>query len=106
MFNLQYALPLRKWIFDFTASINGPARKWDFMGGGLTPVYPLYFAQVTRRFKGLEIYVGGENLAGFRQKDVIIGTPWTASFDASQVWGPLMGAKYYAGLRLTIWKTE
>lgn len=104
--NLQYALPLRKWIFDFTASINGPARKWDFMGGGLTPVYPLYFAQVTRRFKGLEIYVGGENLAGFRQKDVIIGTPWTSGFDASQVWGPLMGAKYYAGLRLTIWKKE
>ena len=106
VFNLQYALPLRKWIFDFTASLNGPARKWDFMGGGLTPAYPLYFAQLTRRFKGLEIYVGGENLAGFRQKDVIIGTPWTTGFDASQVWGPLMGAKYYAGLRLTIWKTE
>lgn len=103
--NMQYALPLNKWIFDFTASVNGPARKWDFMGGGLTPAYPLLYAQITKRFKGFDIYAGGENLTGFRQKEVIIGDPFSDSFDASQVWGPIMGTKLYVGFRITIWKT-
>lgn len=102
--NMQYALPLNKWIFDFTASINGPARKWAFMGGGETPAYPLLYAQVTKRFKGVDIYFGSENLTGYRQKDLIIGTPWASDFDASQVWGPIMGRKIYAGLRFTMWK--
>lgn len=54
------------------------------------------------------------DLTGFRQKDVILGDRMvdgmvdTASrnFDASAVWGPLMGATVYAGIRVTIWKTE
>jgi hypothetical protein len=25
-------------------------------------------------------------------------------FDASNVWGPLMGRKFYLGLRYTLWK--
>ena len=106
--NLQYATNLNKWIFDFTASLNGPCKVWDFMGGEDTAVYPLIYAQVTKRFKGLDIYVGGENLANFRQHDPIIGAdaPFERGFDASCVWGPLMGARVYAGVRMTIWKTE
>ena len=106
--NIQYALPMNKWIFDFTASVNGPSKVYDFMTGykdGLSPVYPLFYAQVTKRFKGFDIYAGGENLSGFRQKDVIISSPDSPDFDASCVWGPIMGAKIYAGIRITIWKT-
>lgn len=113
--NLQYKTRLSRWIFDFTASLNGSARVYDFMDGyetGRTPAYPLLYAQVTRRFKGFDIYIGGENLSGFRQKNVILGdvmpdgmvNPWTMNFDASAVWGPLMGAKIYAGIRVTLWK--
>ena len=122
--NLQYATNLSKWIFDFTASLNGSSRVYDFMldtrddegnllyPDGRTPVYPLLYAQVTRRLKGVDLYIGGENLTNFRQKDVIIGTrgadgrlnPRAASFDASAVWGPLMGIKVYAGVRFTLWK--
>ena len=122
--NLQYATRLSKWVFDFTASVNGSARVYDFMldaadadgnllyANGRTPVYPLLYAQVTRRFKGVDIYLGGENLTNFRQKDVILGTrmadgkvnPRTSSFDASAVWGPIMGIKVYAGVRFTLWK--
>ena len=123
--NLQYATRLSKWIFDFTASLNGSCRVYDFMldargddgkllyENGRTPVYPLLYAQVTRRFKGMDVYVGGENLTNFRQKDVIIGAardrdgivnPRQPSFDASAVWGPLMGMKFYAGVRFTLWK--
>ena len=112
--NLQYATHLNKWIFDFTASVNGPCRVWDFMKGyeglytnGLTPVYPLLYAQVTKRFKGFDIYAGGENLTNYRQPSPIIsaGDPFSPGFDASCVWGPLMGIKVYAGIRVTVWKT-
>ena len=123
--NLQYATRLSKWIFDFTASLNGPSRVYGFMEGledsdgnllykdGHTPAYPMLYAQITRRLKGLDIYIGGENLTNFRQKDVIIGAardrdgivnPRQPSFDASAVWGPLMGIKFYAGVRFTLWK--
>ena len=113
--NVQYATHLNKWIFDFTASVNGPCKVWDFMKGyqgmyadGYTPAYPLLYAQVTKRFKGVDLYVGGENLTNYRQHCPILGAdePFSDRFDASCVWGPLMGIKIYAGIRVTIWKTE
>ena len=123
--NLQYATNLNKWIFDFTASINGSCRVYDFMRdlkdadgnliykNGRTPVYPMLYAQITRRFKGWDVYLGAENLTNFRQKDAIIGSvkdangyvnPYQASFDASCIWGPLMGIKAHVGFRFTLWK--
>ncbi len=114
--NLQYATNLNKWIFDFTASINGPARVYDFMRGrqGIkerhgkcySQAYPLLFFQITKRFKGVDIYAGVENLTNFRQKDVVISheNPRSPVFDASAIWGPLMGIKGHIGLRFTLWK--
>ena len=132
--NMQYSTNLNKWIFDFTASINGSCRVYNFMEqlnedgtmtqspkagvarmyeNGRTPVYPLLYAQITRRFKGWDVYAGVENLTNFRQKHVIIGSvrdenghvnPYQASFDASCIWGPLMGIKAHAGFRFTLWK--
>lgn len=103
--NLQYATNLNKWIFDVTASVNGPCRLYDFMGGGYSQVYPLLYAQITHRMKGWDLYIGGENLTNFKQKDVIIGDPGkNGYFDASCVWGPLMGIKGYIGIRVTLWK--
>ena len=105
--NLQYKTNLNHWIFDFTAALNGSARAYAFMQmeGERTPIYPTLYAQVTRRLKGVDIYIGGENLTGFRQKSVILGVPESPSFDASAVWGPLMGLRLDAGLRITVWKT-
>lgn len=107
--NLQYATNLNKWIFDFTASVNGPCRLYDFMNGGKggqSSVYPLLYAQVTHRMKGWDIYIGGENLTNFKQKAPIIGAenPALGDFDASCIWGPLMGIKGYIGIRVTLWK--
>lgn len=123
--NLQYATNLNKWIFDFTASLNGSCRVYNFMEGlkdadgnllykdGRTPVYPLLYAQVTRRFKGWDVYIGAENLTNFRQENVILGSvkdqngyvnAFQPSFDASCVWGPLMGIKAHIGFRFTLWK--
>ncbi|MBP5566744.1 MAG: TonB-dependent receptor plug domain-containing protein [Bacteroidales bacterium] len=106
--NLQYKTNLSKWIFDFTAALNGSCRAYDYMKlkDNRTPVYPMLYAQITRRFKGIDLYVGGENLTGFTQEKVILGIPEINNFDASAVWGPLMGLRINAGLRLTIWKTN
>ena len=118
VFNAQYKTRLSKWIFDFTASLNGSSRVYDFMlpltdndgsllyPEGRTPVYPLLYAQITRRFRGFDVYVGGENLTNYTQPTPIIGAdnPFGTSFDAASVWGPLMGLKIYAGFRITIWK--
>ena len=73
---------------------------------GRTPVYPQLYAQITRRFRGFDIYVGGENLTGFMQMNPIVGAdqPFSSNFDAASIWGPLMGAKIYAGFRITIWE--
>lgn len=122
--NLQYATNLSKWVFDFTASMNGSCRVYDFMTDlkdengnllypeGRTPVYPLLYAQVTRKLRGVDLYIGAENLTNFKQQNVILGTkgsdgyinPRNASFDASAIWGPLMGFKAHIGLRFTLWK--
>ena len=105
--NLQYKTNLDKWIFDFTAALNGSSRAYSFMQmeGGRTPAYPMLYAQITRRLKGVDLYIGAENLTGFRQKVVILGVPGSSDFDASAVWGPLMGLRADAGIRVTIWKT-
>jgi outer membrane receptor for ferrienterochelin and colicins len=58
--------------------------------------------QVTRTFiKGIDVYLGIENLFDFRQADPILdgAHPRSPFFDASLVWGPLSGRMLYAGLR-------
>lgn len=122
--NLQYKTNLSRWIFDFTASVNGSARVYAFMKDlrdddgsllypdGRTPVYPMLYAQITRRFRGFDAYVGVENITNFTQKKVLVGdrnaagewTPWTPGFDASCVWGPIMGRRVNVGVRLTLWR--
>ena len=105
VFNVQYATRMRKWTFDATAQLNGPSRLPSFVAGDFSPVYPMFYAQVTRKLRNLDIYVGGENLSNYRQPNPIIGdNPFSPDFNATVIWGPLMGIKVYAGLRFTIYK--
>ncbi|MBR7157867.1 MAG: carboxypeptidase-like regulatory domain-containing protein, partial [Bacteroidales bacterium] len=98
--NLQYATNLNKWTFDVTAQLNGPAPLPLFMGGGESEVYPMFFAQVTKKFRGVDVYVGVENIGNYMQENPIISAndPYSDDFNASMVWGPLMGRKFYAGM--------
>ena len=93
------------WVYDFMQELKDEDGNLLYPDGR-TPAYPLLYAQVTRRFRGFDLYVGGENLTGYRQKCPIVRAddPFSAGFDAASVWGPLMGAKIYMGLRITIWK--
>ena len=121
--DLKYATRMDKWTFGVTASVNGPSRVYSFMEddvdedgnliyrNGRTPVYPVLDCRITRRLGMVELYIGGENLTGFRQKHVILGSvkddsgvvsARQPSFDASAVWGPLMGVKIYAGVRFSL----
>lgn len=105
--NLQYATRMNKWTFDFTAQLNGPSRlPYFFDGGGHSPVYAMFYGQITKKFRDLDVYVGGENLSNYRQKHAIINAenPYSPSFNSTVIWGPLMGIKVYAGLRYTIFK--
>ena len=104
--NLQYATRMNIWTFDFTAQVNGETRLPDFAvtHDNYSPVYPLFFAQITRKFKGVDIYLGCENLFNYMQHDPIINAhdPYDQKFNSSVIWGPLMGRKIYAGLRFTL----
>lgn len=104
--NLQYAMPMNKWIFDVTAQLNGPCRLPQFMGGGESDIYPMFFAQITKKINFVDVYVGVENLSNYTQKNPILNadTPYSKEFNAAMVWGPLMGRMFYAGLRYTLWK--
>ena len=50
------------------------------------------------------MYIGGENLTNYTQPDPIIGAenPLGPDFDASLIWGPVMGINIYAGIRYKI----
>ena len=108
--NLQYATRMSKWIFDITAQINGQTRLPNFVHNDNTnhysPVYPMFFAQITRRFRGVDVYAGVENMLNYMQHDPIISpdAPYSPAFNSSAIWGPLMGRKIYAGVRFTMFK--
>ena len=105
----SYKTPLGIWQFDATLQLNGGGRMptpvnglWDSHFHG----YEQVSAQITRWFRHFSVYVGGENLTGFRQKQPIINAadPWSSSFDPTMVWGPVHGAMFYAGIRVNIGK--
>lgn len=99
------------WRFDYTINWIGTKRVPLFRetGGRLTtdgqsPSFVLMNAQVSKTWNEVfEIYIGGENLTNFLQPDPIIGSdnPFVKKFDASMIWGPVMGRNIYAGVR---WK--
>ena len=109
LLNVQYATRMRKWTFDVTAQLNGKSRI-PTQTGVLTdstesPIYPMFFAQVTRKIKMWDIYLGCENIAGYKQQNPILGAdnPYSTAFNSSCVWGPLMGRKVYIGVRFNLY---
>ena len=109
LLNIQYATKFRRWVFDATAQLNGPARIptqiGDLADDKYSPRYPMFFAQVSRKIGKFDIYVGCENIADYRQKDPILNAqdPYDYKFNSMNVWGPLMGRKFYAGLRFNLY---
>lgn len=112
LFTASYKTPLALWQFDVTLQLNGGGRNPDpYLLADGTPSWERRFhsyeqvsAQITRWFRHWSIYVGGENLTGFKQKTPIYGTsdPWGKDFEPTLVWGPVEGRMFYAGVRVEI----
>ena len=101
------------WKFDYTVQWTGAKRLpslHDHHSGGIaaesySPSFVLMNAQVSKTWNEVfEVYLGGENLTNYMQHNPILGAtdPYGAGFDASMVWGPIMGSNFYAGLRYHI----
>ncbi len=109
LLNIQYATKFRRWVFDATAQLNGPARiptqDGDLANDSYSPRYPMFYAQVSRKVGKFDIYAGCENIADYRQKDPILNAqnPYDYKFNSMNVWGPLMGRKFYVGLRFNLY---
>ena len=112
--NLAYEIE-KSWNFDFTLNwqdtkripntSKDPDRPTEFVLADRSPSFFIANAQVSKHFKNLEFYLGGENLFNFMQDDPIISSenPFGQYFDGSLVWGPVFGRNVYVGVR---WKVE
>lgn len=108
----SYQTPLGLWQFDATLQLNGGGRMPDpYTLANGTPSWNSRYksfeqlsAQMTRYFRWGSVYVGGENLTNFKQKNPIIGAdnPWGGNFDSTMIWGPMYGSKFYIGLRFNL----
>lgn len=109
LINVSYATKFRVWVFDFTAQLNGPMRVpgagFNTDGSYHSPTYVQLFAQVTHKIGRAEVYAGCENITDYRQKDAIIApdAPFSSEFNSMNVWGPLMGRKFYVGMRWNLY---
>ncbi len=108
----SYQTPLGIWQFDATLQLNGGGRMpapYELADGQLSwsrryGSFEQLSMQVTRYFRRWSIYVGGENLTNFKQKNPIIdaANPWGDNFDSTMIWGPVHGAKAYVGIRFNL----
>lgn len=114
LLNIAYATPYEKWKFDYTWQWNGkrriPNMEHNFelsnnpsQAQVMAPAFGISYAQVSRKFKKWDAYVGVENALDFTQKDPIMSAdkPFDRHFDATMVWGPVIGRMVYLGTR---WK--
>ncbi|MEI5985574.1 MULTISPECIES: TonB-dependent receptor domain-containing protein [Sphingobacterium] len=111
--NLAYNLH-SGWSFDYTLNVVGKKRLPSTVGNPEayqlateSDAYVTMNAQVSRTFgknKNFDVYVGGENLSNYFQKDPILAhdNPFGANFDTNLVWGPIVGRMFYTGIRYHI----
>lgn len=108
--NLAYTLP-SGWSFDYTLNLTGEKRMpstvenpVEYQVSAYSKSFATMNAQVTKslgRNKNIAIYLGGENLSNYYQKDPILAydDPFGPYFDTNLLWGPLTGRMFYAGVR-------
>jgi hypothetical protein len=108
---LAYRTRNKRWEYDLTFSVFGQSRLPGSFGGqpqDYSKAYPMVNSQVTHIYKKWDFYLGGENLSNYRQKHPIIDAqnPFSSSFDATEIWGPVMGITIYGGIRYQIKKEK
>jgi hypothetical protein len=114
LLTLDYKTPDQTWLFHVTGHLVGsqrlpflsglPAQYRPHHNAVSSPAYINVNAQITKILGRWEIYFGGENLTNYTQHNPIIAPqePFSDFFNASQVWGPLMGIRGFVGVRYGI----
>ncbi|MCH3885835.1 TonB-dependent receptor [Tenacibaculum aquimarinum] len=100
------------WKFDVTYNLIGEQRlpntstnSVQYQLSEYSDSYSLLNAQVTKVFSDkFEVYVGGENLTNYKQKNPILANddPFGANFDTTIVYAPIFGQMFYGGLRFKL----
>lgn len=113
LIHFDYDTKKEDWAFSTTFQFIGKQRFPDNTSRpaeltqdhtGFSPAYTLINAQITRKFKNFEMYLGGENLTNYKQRNPIIDgdNPFGEYFDATQIYAPVLGIKGYFGIRYWI----
>jgi len=99
------------WNFDATLQLIGKqtlpnlnSNPEKYRLSALSKSHATLNAQISRNFnKNVRVYLGGENLTGYMQKNPIIdaANPFGNYFDAGMIYAPIMGANVYVGLDFT-----
>ncbi|TNE51758.1 MAG: TonB-dependent receptor, partial [Bacteroidetes bacterium] len=111
LLTLDYTTPNKKWMFNTHVQLVGTQRLPDNSQvphdlvhhfPEQTPTYAIWNAQITRSWKKVEVYLGGENLTSYQQHHAIIAVedPTSPYFNGSQIWAPIMGPMAYLGVRI------
>jgi outer membrane receptor for ferrienterochelin and colicin/copper chaperone CopZ len=108
--NMSYSTK-KEWNFDLTVNYQGKKRIPNTSSNPeiyqlqeFSPAFFLTNGQISKHWKKFELYLGVENLFNFVQENPIISVENHDSeyFDASLIWGPILGRKTYGGLRFFI----
>ncbi|MBP6429683.1 MAG: TonB-dependent receptor [Bacteroidales bacterium] len=111
LLSLHYTTKYERWKYSFTTQYHGQTRlpntqtnPVEYQLAEKSPDYFILHAQITHKFKNLEIYVGCENILNYKQKNPIISAdnPFGQYFDSSIIYAPIIGRQFNLGLRLTI----
>ena len=111
LINMGYVTNFDKWKFDLTghwfdvsripSTASNPEK---YIVSEKSEPYYTINGQITKAFKKFDIYLGAENILNYKQDNPIIAAddPNGPNFDASLVWGPIMGRNIYFGFRYKI----
>ncbi len=109
LLTLSYATNLKKWQFDYTLQYNGSSRlpqtyPANIYESGRSPDFVVMNVQVNKFYKKWNFYAGVENLTDYTQDNPILSAedPFSDDFDASVVWAPIIGRKFYIGIKYKI----
>lgn len=106
LFNVAYATNFEKWKFDVTANYIGRSRIPSHVeiNEEFSLPFNIYNAQITKRFRYFDMYLGGENMLDYKQDTPILDAdkPNSSIFDASLIYAPVNGRMIYVGFRYKI----
>lgn len=95
----------KRWQWDLTATVLGAMRMpSSYAEMSTTPWYTIINSQVIYKWKKWDVYLGIENALNYKLDNPILlaDQPSNSGFDASMVWGPIVGINTYVGFRYEI----